>query len=250
MSVKDEIQVYDSAKVSRLTGETESYNNTFFTGVIRKKEVELIEQLVTVEQPKFILDYGCGGGWLSKWLLNWGFNFVGVDVSKNMVKNAKIVCPEADFIVCDAMMLPFKDDVFDFTIGLSILHHLDLRRAIDELKRISFVKSTFLFMEPNLLNPLSAFGRRIFPMDAHTEGEKPFTPEYFRSALGLAGFDVKECFAIFFLAFPVARFSKIMRLNPPPSIVKFTYFLEGIMEKIPGIKYLNSNIVAVVRTIG
>lgn len=248
MSVEDERRVYDVAEVSRLTGETESYDNAFFPNVIRKRELELIEQVLRAERPKFILDYGCGGGWLSLLMQKWGFKSVGLDISRNMVKNAKIVCPNADFIVCDAMRLPFKDDIFDFVIGISILHHLNLNRATRELKRISLAGSAFLFMEPSLLNPLSAFGRRVFPMEAHTEGEKQYTPKYLNTALNLAGFAVERCFSMFFIAFPVARFSRITRLNPPAVLVKMTYFFEGIMEKIPGIRYLNSNIVAIAKT--
>ncbi len=248
MSIADEKQVYDAAQVSSLTGETESYDDSIFPNVIRKRELELIKQVLKAEQPKFILDYGCGGGWLSKLLLKWGFNVVGVDISENMVKNAKLVCPEADFIVCDAMRLPFKEDIFDFVIGISILHHLDIKKATDGLKRVSLPRSVFLFMEPSLLNPLSAFGRKFFPMEAHTEGEKPYTPGYLKSALSLAGFNVQKCFAMFFLAFPAARFSKIMQINPPNSLIKLTYFFEGMMEKLPGFNHLNSNIVAIART--
>ena len=247
MSIEDEVQVYDAAEVSRLTGETGSYDNAFFPNVIRKRELELIEQVLRAEKPKLILDYGCGGGWLSMLLLKWGFTFVGIDISKNMVKNAKIVCHDADFVVCDAMRLPFKEGVFDFVIGISILHHLNLKRATDELKRISLARSAFLFMEPSLLNLLSALGRRVFPMETHTEGEKPYTPEYLKTALSLAGFNVERCFAMFFLAFPAARFSRMTRLNPPSSLVRITYFLEGVMEKMPD-RYLNSNIVAVAKT--
>jgi len=231
-----------------LTGETESYDAAFFPNVIRKRELELIKQELQTERPQLILDYGCGGGWLSLLLVKWGFDVVGLDVSKKMVKSAKLVCHEADFIVCDAMRLPFRDEVFDFTIGISILHHLNLKNALNELKRISLVRSVFLFMEPNLLNPLSAFGRKFFPMDAHTKGEKQFTPEYLKTVLNLANFDVERCFAMFFFAFPIARFSKIARITPPLSLVKMTYFLESIAEKLPGIRYLNSNIVAVVKT--
>jgi SAM-dependent methyltransferase len=248
MTRKDERYVYDAVQVSSLTGETESYDTAFLSNVIRKRELELIKEVLLSNPPKFILDYGCGGGWLSKLLLRWGFSFVGVDISKKMVKNAKMVCHEADFIVCDAMRLPFKDSVFDFVIGVAVLHHLDLRRSINELKRISFSRSTFLFMEPNLLNPLSAFGRKLFPMEAHTEGEKPYTPKYLKSALGLAGLPVERYFTMFFLAFPVARFSRITRLNPPHSLVKLTYFFEDVMGKIPGIRHMNSTIVAVVKS--
>src|SRR3990170_9140031 len=98
MSLEDEMQVYNAACVSKLTGETESYDDAFFPNVIRKRELELIERVLRSERPKFILDYGCGGGWLSILLQKWGFSFVGMDISKNMVKNAKMVCPEADFI--------------------------------------------------------------------------------------------------------------------------------------------------------
>jgi len=245
MSIQDEMRVYDAAKVSNLTGETESYDSAFFPNVIRKREFELIEQVLRAEKPKLILDYGCGGGWLSLFLFKWGFDVVGMDVSKKMVKSAKLVCHEADFIVCDAMRLPFRDGVFDFIIGISILHHLNLKNAFNELKRVSLARSVFLFMEPNSLNPLSAFGRRFFPMEAHTKGEKQFTPRYLKTALNLANFNVERCFALFFISFPVARFSKIAGVNPPLLLVKMTYLLETVMEKMPGIRYLNSNIVAV-----
>jgi ubiquinone/menaquinone biosynthesis C-methylase UbiE len=247
VSIKNEMDVYDDAEVSSLTGETESYDNAFFPNVIRKRELELIYEVLMAEKPKFILDYGCGGGWLSRLLHKWGFKFVGMDISRNMVRNAKIVCHEADFIVCDAMRLPFRDNIFDFAIGISILHHLDFIRSTDELKRVSVIRSAFLFMEPSLLNPLSAFGRKMFPMEAHTDGEKPYTPEYLKKALRLAGFSVERCFSMFFLAFPVARFSKITGLNTPSSLVKLTYLFEDIMEKTPGIRNLNSNIVAIAR---
>lgn len=83
-------------------------------------------------------------------------------------------------------------------------------------------------------------------MEAHTKGEKQFTLGYLKTALSLANFNVERCFALFFLAFPVARFSKIVRMNPSLSLVRITYLFENVMEKMPGIRYLNSNIVAVV----
>jgi SAM-dependent methyltransferase len=247
LNVEDEISVYDKAKVSCLTGETESYDTVFFSNVIRKKEIKVIKEVLLVERPWYVLDYGCGGGWLSRFLLKWGLCFVGIDASKLMVKNAKMVCHEADFVVCDAMTLPFKAGVFDFVIGISILHHLDLKRATEELKRISFNRSTFLFMEPNLLNPLSAFGRKIFPMETHTEGEKPYTLGYFKAVLAFADFKVERCLAMFFLSFPVARFMKRAKLSPPLLLVKMTYFFEEAMEKMPGIRHLNSNMVVIAR---
>ena len=245
MGLKDEMQVYDSAPVSLVTGETESYDSIFFPNVIRKRELEFIEQVLSRSRPKFILDFGCGGGWLSILLQKLGLDFVGMDISKNMVKNAKIVCPNSEFIVCDAMRLPFRSDVFDFIIGISILHHLDLRLTTDELKRVSVTKCTFLFMEPSLLNPLSAFGRKFFPMEAHTEGEKPYAPNNLKMALDSSGLKVEKLFTMFFFAFPAARVLKLVKLKPAMVFVNFAYHVEGVLEKIPFVRVLNSNIVVI-----
>lgn len=249
-SLRDEIEIYDRAETSP-SGETLSYDAAVFPNVIRKREIELIKAFLQAKRPRTILDYGCGGGWLSLLLLNWGFGVVGVDVSGNMVRNAKLVCRKADFIICDAMRLPFRNNVFDCTIGISILHHLNLEKTFRELKRISISESSFLFMEPNLLNPLSAIGRKLFPMEAHTKGEKQFTPGSLRAAFdSTTSFILERYFALFFLSFPAARLFRILGVTPNLFLVRSIAFLESAMEKLPGIRHLNSTIVAVGKTGG
>jgi SAM-dependent methyltransferase len=245
LSTEDEMRVYDEAPVSQVSGETESYDNAFFPYVIRKRELELIQEALAYKKPHFILDYGCGGGWLSLLLQEKGFSTVGIDVSRGMVRNAKIVCHNSEFLVCDAMRLPFRDGIFDFVIGISILHHLDIKKATVELKRVSGENASFLFMEPSLINPLSAFGRKMFPMEAHTEGEKPYLPSHLKIELNRVGFKIDYYITTFFFAFPLARASKLLGLRPPMFIVKFSYFLEKAAEKLPFIKGLNSNIIAI-----
>ena len=245
MSIKDEIEAYSKAKVSVATGEIEDYDDAVFPNVIRKREINLIKSELEAAKPKLILDYGCGGGWLSVLLYRWGFNVVGMDVTANLLRKAKLACPEADFIVSDAEKLPFRDAVFDCIMGISILHHLNLEQGCNEIGRVSLNKSKFLFMEPNLLNPLSAFGRRFFPMETHTKGEKGFTPRYLRTTFKLAGFTVERYLILFFLAFPVARLFKIARIKPPSSLVKMISLFENVMEKMPGMRHLNSTIVAI-----
>lgn len=249
MSIRSEIKVYDKAEIS-LNGETVSYDATFFLNVIRKREIELIERVLQTKRPKVILDYGCGGGWLSLILSHWGFDVVGVDASKSMVRRAKLVCHEAGFIICDAMRLPLRDETFDCIIGIAILHHLNLKRALRELRRVSLARSRFLFMEPNLLNPLSAIGRKLLPTELHTEEERPFTPGYLKTALELADFTLERYFAIFFLSFPIARLSKMTHVTLGLSSVRIISSLESVMEKLPGIGHLNSTIIAVGKTNG
>jgi ubiquinone/menaquinone biosynthesis C-methylase UbiE len=215
MFLENEIQVYENVEVSCSTGETKSYEETFFTVVIRRRELNFIKQALHDEKPKLVLDYGCGGGWLSRLICKWGFEVIGIDLNRRLVRIAKSVCRKGDFVVCDAMRLPFRDGTFDFIIGISILHHLPkLSMAFSELNRVSTFQAVCLFMEPNSLNPVSAFGRKFFPMEAHTKGEKPFTFGYLKVALGLAGFTVEKYFALFFIAFPIARLLKVTKMKP------------------------------------
>ena len=85
-------------------------------------------------------------------------------------------------------------------------------------------------MEPSLLNPLSAFGRKVFQMEAHTRRRKPYSPTQLKSELEISGFDV-VVFAMFLVAFPIAWLSKNHPSTPPSDIIKFTYFFEELMEK-------------------
>ena len=63
MSLNDEMQVYDAAPVSLITGETESYDDAFFPNVIRKKELEFIQRVLDDRKTKIYFRL-----WLWWWL--------------------------------------------------------------------------------------------------------------------------------------------------------------------------------------
>jgi len=240
----DELEKYSVVDVDE-KGEIDVYEKYLFWNVIRRRELEIILNNILYWGPKLILDYGCGGGWLPAFLHSKGFNIVGVDINANLVSNAKRVCPRAEFIVCDAEKLPFKDSAFDCVIGVAILHHLKLERSCRELRRALDEKSKFVFLEPNSLNPLSAIGRRFFPTEAHTKGEKPFAPSYLKTVLSRTGLTLEKYFTLFFFAFPLARLFKITRIRPRSLVIKIMSLFESLMENMPGIKQLNSTLVAV-----
>jgi len=243
MSKINEIDVYDKSQVSVETGEIEEWDEAIFPYVIRKRLIDLIKVKLHSVEPKTILDYGCGGGWLSILLSKWNFNVVGIDISAHLIKNAKFACQKAEFVVCDCERLPFRDTVFDSVIGISILHHLNLKIGCSEIKRVLFNEASFIFEEPNLLNPFSGIGRKLFPMSTHSKGEKPFMPKHLKTALNELDFDFIEMNYLFFIAFPIARILKIIKLRLPSLMVKIFSSFENIMEKIPYINQLNSSII-------
>jgi len=71
-----------------------------------------------------ILDAGCGAGVpVARFLIESGFDVVGIDFSENMLKLARKNVPKATFIRKDMTKLDFADDSFDgLTAFYSIIH--------------------------------------------------------------------------------------------------------------------------------
>jgi len=243
MGLKDEIDMYDKAKVSVDTGEIEDYDAVVFQNVIRRREIDLIKSELQAVKPKRILDFGCGGGWLSKILAPYNYEVVGIDVSCSLVNSAKRAVPTVSFVVGDGMNLPFRGGAFDAAVSIATLHHVEARKGLKEVRRVSKNRGMLMLMEPNKLNPLSAIGRKLFPMETHTMGEESFIPTQLRSHLALQGFKIKLIRYLFFFSFPLARMLKLLNsASIPCFLVYVVENMERMFEHLPVLNSLNSTI--------
>jgi SAM-dependent methyltransferase len=130
---------------------------------------------------KVVLDYGCGPGYLTKYLIDHGaLQVTGIDVSEGEIKQARLraqkegLADVSRFVVADAHATGFPADSFDLVIGDSILHHLDLKVALEEIRRILRPGGRAVFVEPLWHNPLLRLGRALTPT-ARTPDEHPLT---------------------------------------------------------------------------
>jgi ubiquinone/menaquinone biosynthesis C-methylase UbiE len=130
---------------------------------------------------KDVLDYGCGPGYLAKHLIEEGAKSVtGIDVSDAEIERARErvqeegVADKCRFLVEDAHHMSFPDDSFDVIVGDSILHHLELRQALLEIRRVLRPGGRAVFLEPLWHNPLLRLGRALTP-SARTPDEHPLT---------------------------------------------------------------------------
>ena len=130
---------------------------------------------------KVVLDYGCGPGYLTSYLIEKGaVSVTGIDVSEGEIEQARVKAQQEGvesmtrFLVADAHATEFADDSFDLVVGDSILHHLDLRVALVELRRILRPGGRAVFMEPMWHNPILRVGRALTPT-ARTPDEHPLT---------------------------------------------------------------------------
>jgi len=114
----------------------------------------------------FGLDIGCGvGRWIQR-LLDHGVTVVGMDVSKNMIFQAKKRLlqkgKKCEFVVSSASYLPFKDTSFDFALNVTVLQHIteegDFRRSVCEIARVIKKASNALILEasPHISKPTSS----------------------------------------------------------------------------------------------
>jgi SAM-dependent methyltransferase len=87
-----------------------------------------------------ILEVGCGvGRWMK--IMAEENSVIGVDVSRFMIKLARNKCKgkRCSFVVADASFLPFKENIFDLVVSITVLQHLpseqQLLRVLSEIAR-------------------------------------------------------------------------------------------------------------------
>ncbi|HTU92852.1 MAG TPA: class I SAM-dependent methyltransferase [Gemmataceae bacterium] len=133
-----------------------------------------------------VLDYGCGHGMAAVVLARRGAQVTAFDLSPGYLAEARrrAAANEVaiEFVQADAERLPFADGRFARVWGNAILHHLDLRRAADELYRVLQPGGIAVFCEPWGANPLLAWARRRLPYPGkeRTPDEQPLLPCHVR----------------------------------------------------------------------
>jgi len=113
------------------------------------------------------LDFACGDGHNTFAMSRVGAKATGIDISDVSVSNAQQEAYrlglDATFAVMDCENLQFPDQTFDFIYVGGVLHHLDLRQAYAELRRVLKPAGTILCVEALAHNPLFQAYRRLTP---------------------------------------------------------------------------------------
>jgi SAM-dependent methyltransferase len=123
-----------------------------------------------------VLEIGCGTGLFTEEFAATGCRIFAVDISPELLAKArrrKLPEERVTFLA-----KPFEEcDVegpFDAIIGSSVLHHLDLGRAMARMKELLKPGGRISFAEPNMLNPQVFLERklRFLPMFSYTSPDE------------------------------------------------------------------------------
>ena len=126
-----------------------------------------------------VLDYGCGHGMAAVVLARRGGRVTAFDLSAGYLaearRRARANGVAVHFLQADGERLPFADGSFDRVWGNAVLHHLDLCKAVRELRRVLAPGGLAVFCEPWGENPLLSWARRRLPYPAkgRTPDETP-----------------------------------------------------------------------------
>ena len=105
------------------------------------EERERMEDAVASLLPARTLDIACGTGWLTQHLHG---EIVGLDASPSMLEVAAERIPDAEFVVGDALDLPFEDGSFERIVTGHFYGHLEEDDRVRFLARrvVSLVSSS------------------------------------------------------------------------------------------------------------
>ncbi|MFZ4707718.1 MAG: class I SAM-dependent methyltransferase [Bacteroidales bacterium] len=177
-----------------------------------------------------VLEIGCGTGYFTKEIVKTGASVTAIDISPELINIAKQEIKEtnASFMLDNAYELSFDDCSFDSVVGSSVLHHLDIDKAIREMYRVLKPGGYIFFTEPNMMNPQIALQKNI-PALKRKLGDSPDETAFFRWSL-------KNLMQT--TGFNEIKITPFDFLHPsvPPKMIPFISFVGNAFEKIPLLK--------------
>jgi ubiquinone/menaquinone biosynthesis C-methylase UbiE len=101
------------------------------------EERERLQEALAALPPARTLDVACGTGWLTQHLRG---EIVGLDASESMLEVARERVPDGEFVVGDALALPFPEESFERLLTGHFYGHLEEPervRFLTEARRVA-----------------------------------------------------------------------------------------------------------------
>ena len=155
-------------------------------------------EMVAPSGPIDLLDVGCGTGQSLQIYQQHCRGYIGIDLSSAAVRYARQTHPGRNWLVADAVQLPFAGGTFDVVAFSSVLHHIpDCRPALREAVRVLRPGGRVFAFDPNLLHPAMALFRwprsPLYSPEGVSPNERPLLPRELRRWFAESGLrDVRQ----------------------------------------------------------
>jgi ubiquinone/menaquinone biosynthesis C-methylase UbiE len=227
---------------------------TPFARVFQQAWNEALLDLLPPDVPSPALDNGCGTGILLPDLARRCRAVHGVDLSPDMLAQARGRAAGADLRVADLEALPFPDGFFRTVVCRGSLHHAPSPgRALDETHRVLAPGGLLAVSEPSDDFPPVRWARaamyRVSPrFDVH---DRAFRARGLRRLLVQSGFEVIEVRRFGFAAYLVCGFPDvlplILHLPSPVAITRALVRLDRVLARVPGVRVMAFHVMLLAR---
>ncbi len=206
--------VYEDAK------RAEAYSKLEFPGTYYLAYRDLPKIISSHVTGTKALDFGCGTGRSTRFLQRLGFNVIGVDISDDMLMNARKLDPKGEYyLIGDGDFSQFRQKNFDLVLSAFTFDNIPtMQRKVKILKGVrDLLKSQGIMINlvssPEIYtHEWASFSTKDFPENKHaksgdsvriiqtdTEDKRPvidiiWTPEYYNKTYKQAGLDIIESY--------------------------------------------------------
>jgi ubiquinone/menaquinone biosynthesis C-methylase UbiE len=137
------------------------------------------ERVAEQSRCRRVLEYGCGTGSLAFSLTKEASEVIGIDISDVAIERARREAERRGlentrFVVDNAESMQLPDRHVDVVVGSGIVHHLDIPKAMAEVRRVLKRGGVAIFAEPLAHNPALQWYRRRTP-ELRSPDEHPLT---------------------------------------------------------------------------
>jgi ubiquinone/menaquinone biosynthesis C-methylase UbiE len=183
-----------------------------------------------------VLEYGCGTGSQAFDLAERARHVIGIDISDVAIRQAhlsaarrRLVNVEFRVDNAEAMQLPAKH--VDVVAGSGIVHHLDIPKAMQEVRRVLTPGGVAIFAEPLAHNPFVNWYRQRTP-ELRTPDEHPLTAGDLRA---VARNFTSSTVTYFGLVAPaLGLISRESKATHP--LTRFVWWLDRLICRIPFVR--------------
>lgn len=184
-----------------------------------------------------VLEIGCGTGLFTRELARTDNTIVAIDISEALITKARerVSSVNVNFIVGNAYKTKLKSGSFDFIVGSSSLHHLEVDSALKEFNRILKPGGKMIFTEPNMMNPQVALIKNV-PSIKRRAGDSPDETAFFRWQIA------NQLRRYGFVDVYIKPFD-FMHPQTPAWLLNLTERLTIILEKAPLVREISGSLI-------
>jgi 2-polyprenyl-3-methyl-5-hydroxy-6-metoxy-1,4-benzoquinol methylase len=212
------------------------------------RRVEFISRQLELAPGKTVLELGCGTGIFTRRIAATGAQIIAVDLSQKLIDEARRQLPagaKVEFVVADLMQpRELAGRRFDGFYCVSVLHHLDLERALPAIADLLEPGARFAVTEPNMDNPINRYV--IFTDDLErrarmgvSASERAFRKDELGEALTRHGFAVD-----------LLEHRDFVHPKVPAPLVPLVEKLSHLAERTPGLRRISGSLFCAGRYLG